>query len=220
MHKSLSTTALEDGVVTVRGGLVGDFVFYIRNSHLLLSVFCAHENHPYTTVQRVKLLANSLAFAILVVAICTVSTNHYWEKSLVNDWAFLRILALTFRDWPASFSIFVQVLFDAPGSMLSIYLAHNDATLPCWFRWTCGCTLLACSVANLCPAFLYFLLAVVLMGLLGPYYSPSALLQFVFLLGYTKIVALALAVPVGAMLFFMFKSQEWARRESVDSRLL
>mmetsp|Transcript_7301 Transcript_7301/g.17049 ORF Transcript_7301/g.17049 Transcript_7301/m.17049 type:complete len:88 (-) Transcript_7301:228-491(-) len=61
--------ALASGRVTYTSSWLRDAISCITNSHVLLSAFLAHPEHPYNRCRRLFMLINSLSFGFFITAV-------------------------------------------------------------------------------------------------------------------------------------------------------
>ena len=189
MVLSPSIMALESGNVQLSptSTVCGDLAFFLRNTHLLLAATpAAHPKHPHTLEQRRSVLLQSLAFSFFVSAVCTSATLASWEHDVPHDWKFTRLLVHILQAWPFTASTLLQLMWDVSGPMVGIYMAPGFDDHPVWWRWSFGCTILACSVCNTVPTGVCASLGVIalivggalILQWFGPNYGVAAVLDF------------------------------------------
>ena len=94
--------ALAAGRVVYTESWWRDCFFYICNNHVLLSVFCAHPEHPYSRCRRLLVLLNSLCFAFFLTAILHAVVPFELAQGFLE----------------ATLGTVLQVIFDLPSSMM------------------------------------------------------------------------------------------------------
>eukprot|EP00949_MAST-11_sp_MAST-11-sp1_P002583 g2583.t1 len=87
---------LGNGVVVYSNSYCRDYLFYIRNNHALLSLFCSHPLHPYSKMER--FFAQLCSFCIVLCA----EANLY---NVSSDWSSYL--------WPILISIFDTLMSQA-----------------------------------------------------------------------------------------------------------
>jgi len=133
--------ALESGRVTFSASWPRDCIFYLCNNHILLSVFFAHEKHPYGKVQRGLVLFNSLSFAYFITAVLHVFVPNDLARGAIG----------------ITLGTILQLLFDLPASMLGTCpCAHG--CFPPFVQGTCRGFALACLSLHTCASFIFGLL--------------------------------------------------------------
>lgn len=209
--------ALRSGRVrlTPQSSLGADFIFYLRNTHVLISVCLAHRRHPYTSQRRKATLFNSLAFAVFLTALlllAEVSASgrrrpRPLEFDESGDTGDTNPATLAAR-LPLCVSTALQLVWDVSGSMVGVCPCARDQKYPTAVRYGCGYAQLVCMTCNLLLGFLYGLIGLGLLLVMGPFFSVYSLEQFASLLILSKLAATLLAVPVALLLFLVLRACE------------
>lgn len=168
-----------------------DCIFYVRNNHVLLSVFLVHPEHPFGKGRRFMVLANSLLFAYFVMAIVASIESEPGAGSHV------------FGVFTLIVGTLLQLVWDLFSSMLGACACAN--CMPSAIGNGCR-ALSGCLVAAQCFVGLFL----ALVGLLALTYSdasPHAVWEG-FL--HTKALAFLLAVPIAVVIFAMLWQCETA----------
>ncbi|KAL1518939.1 hypothetical protein AB1Y20_003210 [Prymnesium parvum] len=159
-----------------------DCLFYLRNKHVLLSVFLAHPHHPFPRHRRALVLANSLAFAFFVTCVM---------RELLGKQGAAQGLALFV-------SAVLQIAWDVPGVMFGACACATATALPVWLRQCCGCASLLCLSCHLLMGAVYALVGLILLAVL-----PGDELKLYDDFAAAKLLSFALAVPVDVAVFAM-----------------
>jgi len=91
---------LRDGTARISDSMLQDFLFYLQNQHNVLSIFFAHELHPFTRFHRFLVLFCSLSLAFCLTAFGFLLQNTAW----ILEFPFSTIIA------PLMLAIWDQVL--------------------------------------------------------------------------------------------------------------
>ena len=127
-HPVLLSLALRSQVRFPPNGWWTDWWFYIKNNHIFLSIFLAHDSHPYTRKRRFLVLLNSLSFAFFVTAL--------FQSLVPNDVAAAALILFYGTMW--------QIIWDVPAAMLGTCPCANMGCLPTPVRRCCGCVSFGC----------------------------------------------------------------------------
>ena len=183
--------ALEAGRVTYTSSWLRDAIFYLANTHVLLSVFFAHPAHPYNHCRRFLMLINSLSFGFFITAVL---------HALVPWGPAQSILA-------ATVGIVAQLIFDAPASILASCCCAGAAAQRCLpapivvcFRFISFMLL----SLHCCMGVVYALLGALLLTAM-----PSAEVGTVWAsFQETKVAAFVVAVPFGLLSYALLRQCE------------
>ena len=136
-----------------------DFVFFVCNNHVLLSVVFAHPAHPYTRTRRLLVLLNSLFFAFFVVALLEAN---------VPDPAARAVLLLTV-------GTVLQLVWDLPTGAIGTCPCANLPCLPPPAKRACRSCSFCCLSCRGCYACLFALAGVLLLQVLArdPHARPT-----------------------------------------------
>jgi len=183
-----------------------DFIFYLNNNHILLSVCLAHRLHPHSAKRRGFILINSVSFAFFLTSIfAAFSADSGW---IPQDYELTRKSLSMLTDWPLTTNTLLQLAWDVPGSMLAICPCARLPTLSACFRRACGYALFACLACHLLLGVVYGALGTLLLMLFGPVFGKIALQDFLTMLCYSKGLAFLIALPVNAIVFALLLRHE------------
>ena len=195
--------------------LLHDFIFYLRNNHVLLSAFAAHAAHPYPLQRRRLLLLNSIGFAFFVACLAqslgsTCGTSSECESNR-RDREQLRSvlgapLVAVLRDFPTTLSVLLQLVWDVPGSSMGICHCAKQGTC----KQQCGRGMLVCFMCQLVGG-VYAALGAILLFVFSQLLHIVEVNDVVLLCLTSKALAFLYAIPVSAVLFV------WLWRAEADA---
>jgi hypothetical protein len=185
--------------------LLSDFIFYLRNNHVLLFAFVAHPEHPYPLKRRQLLLLNTFGFALFVACLAQSLGGAGAEardaeqlKAVLGE----PVVALL-RDFPTTLSVLLQLLWDVPGASMGVCHCAKDAPdgpRPC--QTLCGRGQILCYVCHLSwwPV-VYAATAAILLFVFAQVLNIVDLGDVLLLLLTSKALAFLFAIPTSALIF-------------------
>ena len=180
--------ALASGRVTFTNSWVQDAIFYVGNTHVLLSICFAHPAHPYSRCRRLLVLINSLSFAFFITAVLHALIPVAFAQSLLQ----------------ATVGTILQLLFDLPVMLVGSCACANNACLPAPVRAVCQCASMVVLYLHCCQGILYAVLGAMLLVII-----PSAHVADVWIeLQTTKMAAFLWAIPTGLLLYALLRRCE------------
>ena len=162
-------------------GWCRDFGVYVLNTHVLLSVCCAHPKHPMSRFRRLLMLLSSLCFAFFVCV------------------ALARFHVPVFGPALGLLAGFVQVWWDLIPVLMNA-LSCQNACLPVGCRRAANCFSFACLALHTVQSFVFALVGAVIC-VTAPAEDVEGVSEAVGQVVESKLVAFALALPISMVLF-------------------
>ena len=169
-------------------GWFTDLWFYIKNNHILISIFLAHPSHPYTHSRRFLVLLNSLSFAFFVTAVC---------QSLIPNAILASFVILTY-------GTFFQIVWDMPAAMLSTCPCAHTMCLPAPLRRCCSCASFVCLCCHTLLGLVFGAAGALALLLLPPGRREELITNWVE----SKLIAFATAIPTATLVYALVQCCE------------